>query len=234
MATMAVMADGGPFGDETVARDAGETRAREAGQAYAQNAGMTVAGKTAGVPHRKSADSVELAWSQGTESVDDRHDDKDVQREPATVRQSWSATLGRAGALLGAGLLVAGAIVLAHWLSKPQSGNQAHNQAAPAPTSTVPPTSVLVRAPVSITSTPDQDNNYVAALNEKGIAFANPDAAIHNGKTICQNIAQGNTVQQVVAQFRSESPAFSDKADDIVAISVHAYCPQYNNLVPAS
>jgi hypothetical protein len=220
MATMAVMADGGPFGDETVARDAGETLARDAGQAYAQNAGLTVAGKTAGVPHRKSTDSVELAWSQGTASVDDSHDDRDSQREPATVHQSWSATLGRAGALLGIGLLVAGAIVLAHLvLSKPKSANQA---ATPAPTSTAPPTSVRTLPPVSITSTPDQDNSYIAALNEKG------------GKTVCQNIAQGNTVQQVVAQFRTQSPAFSDKADEIVAISVHAYCPQYDNLVSAS
>lgn len=235
MATMAVMADGGPFGDETVARDAGETLAREAGQAYAQNAGMTVAGKTAGVPHRKSTDSVELAWSQGTASVDDDHDDRDSQREPATVHQSWSATLGRAGALLGIGLLVAGAIVLAHSvLSKPKSANQATAPAAPAATSTAPPTSVRTRAPVSITSTPDQDNSYIAALNQKGITFANPATAIQNGKTVCQNIAQGYTVQQVVQQFREQSPDFSDKANDIVTLSVHAYCPQYNSLVPAS
>ena len=228
---MAVMANGGPFGDETVARDAGETRARDAGQAYAQNAGMTVAGKTAGAPNPTHSNAVELAWSQGTENVDDRGDDKDIQRAPATVRHSWSATLSRAGALLGVGLLVAGAIVLAHLvLSKPKSANQA----APAPTSTAPPTSVRTLPPVSITSTPDQDNSYIAALNEKGIAFANPATAIQNGKTVCQNIAQGNTVQQVVAQFRSQSPAFSDKADEIVAISVHAYCPQYDNLVPAS
>ncbi len=207
---MAVMADGGRFGDETVARDAGETLARD----------------------RALADSVELAWSQGTGSVDDRHDDRDSQREPATVRQSWSATLGRAGALLGIGLLVAGAIVLAHLvLSKPKSANQA---TAPAATSTAPPTSVRTRAPVSITSTPDQDDSYIAALNEKGITFANPATAIQNGKTVCQNIAQGYTVQQVVQQFREQSPDFSDRANDIVTLSVHAYCPQYNSLVPAS
>ncbi len=232
---MAVMADGGPFGDETVARDTGETLAREAGQNYAQNAGMTVARNAAGVPHHKSTDSVELAWSQGAgsvDSVDDHPDGTDGQREPATVRQSWSATLGRAGALLGVGLLVAGVIVLAHLLrSKPQSHDQA---GAPPVTSTTPPTSVVTRAPVSMTSTPDQDNRYIASLNEKGITFANPDVAIRNGLTVCQNIAQGSTVQQVVVQLQQQSPEFSDKANDIVTLSVHAYCPQYNNLVPAS
>jgi hypothetical protein len=222
MATMAVMADGGPFGDETVARDTGETLAREA------------------LPHRKSADSMEFAWSQGNDSVDDRHDEQDAARQPATVSQSWGATLGRAGALLGVGLLVAGAIVLAHLvLSKPKSANQAHSQGsnqgnAPASASTAPATSVLTRAPVSITSTPDQDNRYIASLNDKGITFANPDAAVHNGKTFCQNIAQGSTVQQVVVQFQQQSPEFSDRANDIVTLSVHAYCPQYDSLVPAS
>jgi hypothetical protein len=48
---------------------------------------------------------------------------------------------------------------------------------------------------------------------------------------VCQNIGQGMTVQEVAAAFRTSSPAFSNNADDFVAISVRAYCPQNSNLV---
>jgi hypothetical protein len=82
-----------------------------------------------------------------------------------------------------------------------------------------------------ITSTADQDDKYIQALNDKGISFANPGAAIYNGKTVCQNLGQGMTVQEVVSAFRASSPAFSDNANDFVAISVRAYCPQHSNLV---
>jgi hypothetical protein len=106
--------------------------------------------------------------------------------------------------------------------------------AQPPPASTAPATaSAPATAPPTIASTQDQDNRYIQALNDKGITFANAGAAIYNGKTACQNIGQGMTVQQVVAAFRASSPAFSDNADDFVAISVRAYCPQNTNLLPA-
>ena len=154
---------------------------------------------------------------------------EDVTTASAVVGQSWRATWRIAGALVVAGLVLAGAIVAGRWaLTTSHSPTNTANP--PAPTTSAAP-SATATAPSSIASTPDQDDKYIQALNDKGISFANPGAAIYNGKTVCQNIGQGMTVQEVVAAFRASSPAFSANADDFVAISVRAYCPQHGNLV---
>ncbi len=198
---------------------------RAADETVAQDVGKTVA-----VPNSTPTDAVELAWSNNSErSVDGDVPGEGVPNEPAAVRQSWRATWRIAGLLVVAGLALAGAIVLGRWvLTTPQSPAKAANP--PAPTASAPP-SAPAAGPSSIASTPDQDDKYIQALNDKGISFANPGAAIYNGKTVCQNIGQGMTVQEVVAAFRASSPAFSDNANDFVAISVRAYCPQHGNLV---
>jgi Protein of unknown function (DUF732) len=209
---MTLMVEPGRAADETVAQDVG---------------------KTVAVPNSTPTDAVELAWSNNSErSVDGDVPGEGVPNEPAAVRQSWRATWRIAGLLVVAGLVLAGAIVLGRWvLTTPQSPAKATN--SPAPTASAPPAPPLATAtaPSSIASTPDQDDKYIQALNDKGISFANPGAAIYNGKTVCQNIGQGMTVQEVVAAFRASSPAFSDNAHDFVAISVRAYCPQHSNLV---
>ncbi len=212
---MTLMVEPGRAADETVAQDVG---------------------KTVAVPNSTPTDAVELAWSNNSErSVDGDVPGEGVPNEPAAVRQSWRATWRIAGLLVVAGLVLAGAIVLGRWvLTTPQSPAKAANP--PAPTASAPPAPPLATAagPSSIASTPDQDDKYIQALNDKGISFANPGAAIYNGKTVCQNIGRGMTVQEVVAAFRASSPAFSDNANDFVAISVRAYCPQHSNLVAGS
>ena len=205
----------------------------EPGRAAHETGAETVAqdvGKTVAVPNSTPTDAVELAWSNNSErSVDGDVPGEGVPDEPAAVRQSWRATWRIAGLLVVVGLALAGAIVLGRWvLTTPQSPAKAANP--PAPTASAPP-SAPAAGPSSIASTPDQDDKYIQALNDKGISFANPGAAIYNGKTVCQNIGQGMTVQEVVAAFRASSPAFSDNANNFVAISVRAYCPQHSNLV---
>ncbi len=202
-------------GAETVARDVGKTNA---------------------VPNSTPTDAVELAWSDNAGPAVDAPDEyapgEDVTTQSGAVGQSWRATWRIAGALVVAGLVVAGAIVAGRWaLTTSHSPTNTANP--PAPTTSAAP-SATATAPSSIASTPDQDDKYIQALNDKGISFANPGAAIYNGKTVCQNIGQGMTVQEVVAAFRASSPAFSANADDFVAISVRAYCPQHSNLVARS
>jgi Protein of unknown function (DUF732) len=206
---MTVMAEPGRAADETVAQDVG---------------------KTAAVPNSTPTDAVDLAWSRNSGQVDDGYiASEDIQSEPAAVRQSWRATWRIALALVVAGLVLAGGIVFGRWAL---TTAQSPTKAAKPPASTAPATaSGTATAPPSIPSTPDQDTKYLQALNDKGISFANPEAAIYNGKTVCQNLGQGMTVPQVVAAFRASSPAFSNNAEDFVAISVRAYCPQNSNLV---
>jgi hypothetical protein len=194
-------------------------------------------GETAGVPNPTPTDAVGLAWSGAV----DREDGGDYQTgvrseaqsepasEPADTHQSWRAAWGNAVLLLAAGLALAGVIVMGGWALASHSESKQVTAAPPPPTAT----STTAAAPSSITSTPDQDSKYLQALQDRGIVFANPDAAVYNGKTVCQNIGQGMSVPQVVAAFRASSPAFSDNADHFVAISVRSYCPQNGNLLPA-
>ena len=195
-------------------------------------ADKTAAGKTVSVPNSTPTDAVDLAWSRREEG-DFQQDiptgiQSGVHSEPADVRQSWRATWRIAGALLVAGLVLAGSIVLGRWALTASSNGGAKPTPAPTATTTA---SATAAAPPSIASTPDQDDKYLQALKDKGISFANPEAAVYNGKTVCQNLGQGMTVQEVAAAFRTSSPAFSNNADDFVAISVRAYCPQNSNLV---
>jgi hypothetical protein len=200
---MTLMAEPGPAADET----------------FALNRAETVA-----VPNHAASD-------EGDRTSSRKYDDG-VTSKLAADRQSWSATWRKAAALLLGGVALAAAIVLAFWLSGPHTkGSQPPRPTdgvTPAPTATH---SAPTAAPSSIVSTPDQDNQYVQALNDHGISFANPEAAVYNGKTVCDDIRQGMTVPQIVAAFRASNPALAGDADTYVTISVHAYCPQNGNLV---
>jgi hypothetical protein len=186
-----------------------------ADETFALNRAETVA-----VPNHAASDEDDRTSS--------RKYDEDVTSKLPADRQSWSATWRKAAALLLGGLALAAAIVLAFWLSGPHTKGSQPPAATPAPTATH---SAPTAAPSSIVSTPDQDNQYVQALNDHGISFANPEAAVYNGKTVCDDIRQGMTVPQIVAAFRASNPALAGDADTYVTISVHAYCPQNGNLV---
>ena len=191
-------------------------------------------GETVAAPNSAAPDAIGPAWSR----EDDVDDQQDTQRAAAAERESWHATWRKAGALLASGLALAAAIVVGFWVLGPHSkvvqqsptGQPAPKDGATPPTA--PATaSAPAAAPSSIASTPDQDNKYVQALNDRGISFANPDAAIHNGKLVCDDIRQGMTVPQIIAAFRASNPALGNDANTYVTISVHTYCPQNNDLV---
>ena len=201
---MTLMAEPVPGADETVTLNGGEAVA---------------------VPNSAPNGGVDRAWSR----------EDDFEREPAAGRQSWRATWRKAAALFIGGLALAGAIVLAFWVLTPetktaQPPTAPKDGATPAPSASAT-ASAPSAAPPSIASTPDQDSKYIQALNDRGISFANPEAAIYNGKMVCDDIRQGLTVPQIVAAFRASNPALGSDADTYVAISVHAYCPQDGNLV---
>jgi len=207
---MTLMAEPDPAADEFVALNQSETVA---------------------APNSADSDAVHPTWS--------RDGDDDIQSAPAADGQSWRATWRKAAALLMGGLALAAAIVLAFWVLNPDTkAVQPSPTALPTsrdgttPAPTAPATaSAPAGAPPSIASTADQDNKYVQALQDRGISFANPEAAIYNGKLVCDDIRLGMTVPQIVAAFRASNPALGGDADTYVAISVHAYCPQNGNLV---
>lgn len=186
----------------------------------------------------ETAESANLAWSSGNElpDIQDSASAPGSRANPAAVPeeadvdQSWTTAWTRAATVLLICLALAVVIVVAGWLM--HKNNTSETASEPTRT-TAAPVTTTAPATTTVSSTADQDSRYIAALNEKGIQFANPEAAVFNGKTVCQNIGQGMTVQEVVAQFRSSSPDFAAHAEDFVAISVRAYCPQHSKLVAA-
>lgn len=188
----------------------------------------------------EAADSANLAWSRGND-VADIQDPPAADGSPsrahaavppdeADLDQSWTTAWTRAATVLLICLALAAVIVVAGWVMHKNRSSETATETAPTTAATA---TTAAPATTTVSSTADQDSRYIAALNDKGIQFANPEAAVFNGKTVCQNIGQGMTVQEVVAQFKSSSPDFAVHAEDFVAISVRAYCPQYNKLVAA-
>ncbi|MDD4867848.1 MAG: DUF732 domain-containing protein [Mycobacterium sp.] len=159
--------------------------------------------------------------------------DDQVGDDPTPDRQSWGATWRKAGALFMAGLAVAAAIVLAVWFLTSKPSRPAPAKLGAGPSTTAAAASATATAAPSIASTPEQDGQYVKALNDAGIFVANPEAAVYNGKVVCDDLRQGMTVPQIVAAFRSSNPALGADADAFVTVSVHSYCPQNDNLVGA-
>jgi hypothetical protein len=222
---MTLMAEPGPAADKTAGLNNDETVA---------------------VPNSAAPDAAGLAWSSNDDGDGEREGsgrrDDDGQRDRAGGRQSWRATWRIAAALVAAalvaaGLVLAGAIVFGRSLltsdtktgsPKPAAPATPKDSATPAPTAPGSPPSA---GPSSIVSTPDQDNKYIQALNARGISFANPDAAIANGKLVCDDIGRGVSVPQITAAFRASNPGLADSANAYVTISVQTYCPQNNNLV---
>ncbi|UGT90179.1 MULTISPECIES: DUF732 domain-containing protein [Mycobacterium] len=190
-------------------------------------------GETAALPNSAPTDAVHAAWShddqplepdEPDECQDIRDDDRTSAIEAAV--QSWGTTWGRAAALLLLGLGVATLIVIGGWaLTTEKSPDQGGQPPSAARATTAAPTATSAPAATTIASTPEQDSDYIRALNDRGITFANPDAAVYNGKLVCMNFRRGMTVDQIVAAFRASNPALSSNAEDYVAISMRTYCP---------
>ncbi|HWF28628.1 MAG TPA: DUF732 domain-containing protein, partial [Mycobacterium sp.] len=146
--------------------------------------------ETVAAPNSAAADAADLAWSSDDDGADT------VQRDSAGDRQSWRATWRIAAALVAAGLVLAGAIVFGRSLLTSDTKAAAPKPATPATPNSGATGSAASAAPSSIVSTPDQDNKYIQALNDRGISLANPDAAIANGKLVCDDIRRGVSVPQ--------------------------------------
>ena len=204
--------------------------------AAALDGGRTVAapaegGQTSAVPNTRPTDAVELAWSSGDVLGDENDHEIPAEaprsREPANVSQSWGATLRIAALLIAGGLVLAGGIVLGR--STLTSGSSP-TSAAPTSGATSATSSATAAAPVSITSTLDQDNRFTDALNENGIKGLDPQQAVTTGKQVCQDMYRGVKLEAEVDAFRAAQQKNLDlatRADDFVKISINAYCPQY-------
>ncbi|MDM3894727.1 DUF732 domain-containing protein [Mycobacterium intracellulare] len=165
---------------------------------------------------------------------------------------SWLAVWWRAGALVAAGLLIAGLVVLA-WTGWPTPAQQLHApSAAPpsAPASTIPSpnpapenaaTPPAVIPPPSGTAAqritpppplpaPDPDTEFLAAMDRAQVHMTTEAAAINQGHQVCKSLDKGASVQGITARILSLSPGITEpQVRAVVDAAVDAYCPQYES-----
>ncbi|OBH48570.1 hypothetical protein A5683_19725 [Mycobacterium mantenii] len=72
------------------------------------------------------------------------------------------------------------------------------------------------------------DASFLAALNQAGITYQDPDAAVGVGKRACQLMDEGSPQVEVIKSVSSSNPGFTvDGAAQFTMIAASAYCPQH-------
>ena len=71
------------------------------------------------------------------------------------------------------------------------------------------------------------DNNFVNALQSKGITFASAQAAIQAGHQVCDELDQGKATQDAANDVMQQSSLDGYHAGFFVGVSVAAFCPRH-------
>lgn len=212
---------------------------------------MTVAGFT--LTAMRCDDPTEVDLSSGIDEPSLAWSDVVEMDEPG--RAPWRAVWGRVAAVL-AGCLMAAVLVVLAWRELPARQG---SEEAPAPSaeavaaaqadadtpSTAP--TVAPRPPLpaaagtvaqKMTTPPhpqaalpsDPDSIYLQLLSDAGVKAPTREKAIANGHLICQQLAQGSTVDDVKAEVNRVNPSLGvNRSNDTVYAAIVAYCPQYDN-----
>lgn len=74
---------------------------------------------------------------------------------------------------------------------------------------------------------PDGDDaGFLAALNQVGISYANPDAAVSSGRAVCTCLNNGESGLELVHDVKAHNPGFDmENAANFAMIAAKFYCP---------
>lgn len=186
----------------------------------------------------RPADDTVLAWSDDEAA--------DVEPEPAPWGVAW-----RRAAVVLAVCLMAAALVVLGWRDW-----STQHRSTPAPTPEAAPTSAAPPSPTTATAAspppaapspppsssvaakmtpppalvPDPDTIYLQLLSDAGVTAPTKDKAIANGRLICQQLAQGHSVQAVVTEVDRVNPSLGpERSKGTVYAAIDAYCPRYED-----
>lgn len=84
-------------------------------------------------------------------------------------------------------------------------------------------------AAVPIARAQPTDDDFLAALQAKGITYRSGDAAIAAGHLVCSELDQGETPAQVAQDVINNSDLDAYHAGYFVGASIGAYCPYYSS-----
>ena len=70
------------------------------------------------------------------------------------------------------------------------------------------------------------DGGFHAALNQVGINYASPDAAIASGKAVCTCLNNGESGLELLHDVKSHNPGMDmENASNFAMIAAKFYCP---------
>jgi Protein of unknown function (DUF732) len=70
------------------------------------------------------------------------------------------------------------------------------------------------------------DGGFLAALNQVGINYASPDAAIASGKAVCTCLNNGESGLELLHDVKSHNPGMDmENASNFAMIAAKFYCP---------
>jgi hypothetical protein len=77
------------------------------------------------------------------------------------------------------------------------------------------------------------DNLFVTAVKNKGIEFANPQAAIVAGHEVCDELDIGKQKSDIASEVMTNSNLDGYRAGFFIGASIAAYCPRYRRQASA-
>jgi hypothetical protein len=70
------------------------------------------------------------------------------------------------------------------------------------------------------------DGGFLAALNQVGINYASPEAAIASGKAVCTCLNNGESGLELLHDVKSHNPGMDmENASNFAMIAAKFYCP---------
>ena len=71
------------------------------------------------------------------------------------------------------------------------------------------------------------DAGFLAALQQVGIKYPSPDAAVRAGKSVCGCLNNGESGLELVHEVKTRNAGFTmEDASDFAMIAAKFYCPQ--------
>lgn len=70
------------------------------------------------------------------------------------------------------------------------------------------------------------DGGFLSALQQAGISYASPDAAVGAGKAVCHSLNNGDSGLELIHDVKMHNPGFDmESASNFAMISAKFYCP---------
>jgi hypothetical protein len=77
------------------------------------------------------------------------------------------------------------------------------------------------------------DDDFLAQLKTQGIGYDSPQGAIQDGHVVCQDLANGRSVNSIGQEILSNTDLTTKQAAFVIVAAVHSYCPQYQSNLSA-